>query len=106
LTGGKGVDLVFDCAGIAPGLKDGMDALKSRGTYLNVAGWEAPVSQPRGTQLLKRETDVYLAVPQFVVPMEHFMMKELVLRVGMSYTEEDFREVVEEFVAGEYSTHF
>lgn len=48
LTGGKGVDIVFDCAGIAPGLKDGMDALKSRGTYLNVAGWEAPVSQPSG----------------------------------------------------------
>lgn len=29
------------------------------------------------------------------------MMKELVLRVAMSYTDEDFREVVEEFVAGE-----
>lgn len=44
LTGGKGVDLVIDCAGIAPGLKDGMDALRSGGTYLNVAGWEKPVS--------------------------------------------------------------
>lgn len=44
LTDGKGVDLVLDCAGIAPGLRDGMDALKSRGTYLNVAGWEQPVS--------------------------------------------------------------
>lgn len=57
-----------------------------------------------GIQFLKSETDDFLAMLQFVVPMEHFMMKELVLRVGMSYTEEDFREVVEEFVAGKYST--
>jgi hypothetical protein len=30
------------------------------------------------------------------------MMKELVLRVSMSYTNEDFREVYEEFIAGDY----
>jgi (R,R)-butanediol dehydrogenase/meso-butanediol dehydrogenase/diacetyl reductase len=47
-TNGKGVDLVFDCAGIGPGLKDGMDALRSGGTYVNVAGWETPVSVARG----------------------------------------------------------
>ncbi|EXJ79935.1 hypothetical protein A1O3_08220 [Capronia epimyces CBS 606.96] len=80
LTDGKGVDLVFDCAGIAPGLVDGMDALRAGGTYVNVAGWEEP----------------------FVVPMGLFMMKELVLRVAMAYTDEDFREVVEEFVAGKF----
>lgn len=44
LTDGQGVDLVFDCAGIPAGLKDGMDALKPKGTYVNVAGWEQPVS--------------------------------------------------------------
>lgn len=33
--------------------------------------------------------------------MGYFMMKEIILRVAMSYTNEDFREIVEEFVAGE-----
>ncbi len=39
-----GVDIVFDCAGIMPGLRDGMDALRRGGTYVNVAGWEKDVS--------------------------------------------------------------
>ncbi|OCT45300.1 (R,R)-butanediol dehydrogenase [Cladophialophora carrionii] len=80
LTNGEGVDLVFDCAGFGPGLKDGMDALRSGGTYVNVAGWETP----------------------FVVPMEHFMPKELILRVAMSYTDADFREVVQDYLDGKF----
>lgn len=44
LTDGLGVDVVFDCAGIAPAMKDGMDAMKYGGLYLNVAGWMTPVS--------------------------------------------------------------
>jgi len=43
LTGGLGVDLVFDCAGVMPALKTGFDALRSQGTYVNVAGWSSPV---------------------------------------------------------------
>jgi threonine dehydrogenase-like Zn-dependent dehydrogenase len=44
LTDGKGVDVVFDAAGIAAGIADGLDALKQNGTYVNVASWETPVS--------------------------------------------------------------
>jgi threonine dehydrogenase-like Zn-dependent dehydrogenase len=44
LTGGKGVDVVFDCAGVQPGLDAGFDALKRGGTFVNVAVWEKPVS--------------------------------------------------------------
>jgi len=44
-TGGVGVDVVFDCAGIPAGLNNGMDALRIRGTYVNVAGWEQPVRE-------------------------------------------------------------
>jgi threonine dehydrogenase-like Zn-dependent dehydrogenase len=44
LTDNKGVDITFDCAGIMPGLRDGMDALRRGGTYVNVAGWESDVS--------------------------------------------------------------
>lgn len=38
LTGGKGIDVCFDCAGVGPGLTDGMDALRWNGLYMNVAG--------------------------------------------------------------------
>ena len=43
LTGGKGVDVVFDCAGVQPGLEAGFDAIKQTGTFVNVAVWEKPV---------------------------------------------------------------
>lgn len=46
LTDGVGVDVVFDCAGIPAGMRAGMDALKPRGVYVNVAGWEQPVCDP------------------------------------------------------------
>ena len=46
LTDGKGIDVVFDCAGIMPGLMDGMDALRRGGTYVNVAGWDTEVGVP------------------------------------------------------------
>jgi len=46
LTDGEGVDVVFDCASVERAMKDGFDALKFEGTYLNVAGWVTPVSPP------------------------------------------------------------
>jgi threonine dehydrogenase-like Zn-dependent dehydrogenase len=45
LTGGEGVDIVFDCAGNQKGFDAGMDALRYRGIYMNVALWfGSPVS--------------------------------------------------------------
>ena len=52
LTGGVGADVVFDCAGVMPALKSGMASLRNHGTYVNVAGWETPVSV-YGNQELK-----------------------------------------------------
>lgn len=46
LTGGLGVDIVFDCAGVPAGLEAGMDATRARATWVNVAGWEKPVRPP------------------------------------------------------------
>lgn len=43
LTGGLGVDIIFDCAGIPAGLEAGIDAARARATYVSVAGWEQPV---------------------------------------------------------------
>jgi len=42
-TGGEGVDVVFDCAGVQKGFVAGMDALRYRGFYVNLAIWGAPV---------------------------------------------------------------
>lgn len=45
LTAGEGVDVVFDCAGNQKGFEAGMDAVKYRGIYMNVAAWfGTPVS--------------------------------------------------------------
>lgn len=46
LTGKGGVDVVFDCAGSQRGLDAGIDAAGWRGVYVNVAGWQQPVSYP------------------------------------------------------------
>ncbi|KAK1823866.1 hypothetical protein LTR12_001608 [Friedmanniomyces endolithicus] len=80
LTGGEGVDVVIDCAGVGPAMRDGMDALRRKGTYVNVAGWETP----------------------FQLPMQYFMMKELVVRCTLAYDDADFADTVADFIAGKY----
>jgi threonine dehydrogenase-like Zn-dependent dehydrogenase len=45
-TGGKGADLVFDCAGIQVGLDAAFDAIVRGGYFVNVAVWETPVKIP------------------------------------------------------------
>ncbi|KAF2433141.1 threonine dehydrogenase [Tothia fuscella] len=80
LTGGKGVDVTFDAAGTPPGLIDGMDALKMRGVYVNVAGWEKP----------------------FTVPFIQLMFKEISIVGSRAYDDEDFRETVDAFVKGDF----
>ncbi|CZR51687.1 related to threonine dehydrogenase and related Zn-dependent dehydrogenases [Phialocephala subalpina] len=81
LTDGRGVDVVFDCTGVAPALKDGMDAVRYGGLYMNVAGWITP----------------------FVVPFVHFMTKEMEIKSSMAYNDEDFRETVKAFSEGAFS---
>lgn len=79
-TAGEGVDVVFDCAGITPGMRDGMDALRRRGTYVNVAGWETA----------------------FELPMQFFMMKELTVKTSMAYDDKAFSATVKDYVAGKF----
>lgn len=80
LTQDEGVDVVFDCAGITPGMHDGMDALRPKGTYVNVALWETP----------------------FVLPFVLFMTKELALKFSLAYDDKDFGETVRDFIAGTF----
>lgn len=52
LTAGQGVDVVFDCAGVQSALNNGMEALTFKGTYVNVALWQVPVSTYLPTYLI------------------------------------------------------
>ncbi|KAF2768070.1 GroES-like protein [Teratosphaeria nubilosa] len=40
LTGGRGVDVTYDAAGVQPGLDQAILALRARGTHVNIAIWE------------------------------------------------------------------
>jgi threonine dehydrogenase-like Zn-dependent dehydrogenase len=80
-----------------------MDALRAGGTYVNVAGWEKPVNCI-WSLVCQNRADIFS--PQFIVLMEHFMMKALTLKVTMSYTSKNFREVVEDFIAGQCDTPY
>ena len=56
LTGGEGVDVVFDCAGVPVGLEAGFDAIRSSGLYIMVAVWEKPLTLDCWTFLKKNIT--------------------------------------------------
>ena len=79
LTNGEGVDIVFDCAGVAAGLEAACQSIKPRGTIVNVAIWEK-------------------AVP--------FQPNNLVFREGkylacLGYVQQDFKDVIQAISSGE-----
>ncbi|KIW80220.1 hypothetical protein Z517_06835 [Fonsecaea pedrosoi CBS 271.37] len=80
-TGGIGVDILVDCAGVEKAFKDGFKALGPRGAAVMVAG---------------------ITQPDLKVPITMLMGKELRLHGSLAYDESDFREVVEEFVTGKF----
>jgi threonine dehydrogenase-like Zn-dependent dehydrogenase len=79
-TGGKGVDVVFDSAGAEAGMLSGMEALKIRGVYVNIAGWRQP----------------------FKIPMQFAMFREITIKFSLGNNDNDYREVVEDFCAGKF----
>ncbi|KAK2733651.1 hypothetical protein FQN55_003289 [Onygenales sp. PD_40] len=81
LTGGKGVGVVFDCAGTQEGFKAGCDSLKSQGTYANLAIPKIPLT----------------------LPFAHFISKELTFKAFLAYNENDFKETVTAFNAGHFA---
>jgi len=80
LTNGRGVDVVFDAAGTAPGLKDGIDALRYNGTYISVA--------------------IYDKI--FPVPAMLFLVKEPIIRSSNTYNDTDFAETVKAHTEGKF----
>lgn len=80
-TGGTGVDIVFDSAGAEAGMLAGMESLKLRGTYVNIAGWRKP----------------------FQIPLQFAMFREIIIKFSLGNNDNDYREVVEDFVAGKFA---
>ncbi|KAH7381406.1 chaperonin 10-like protein [Phaeosphaeria sp. MPI-PUGE-AT-0046c] len=80
LTNGEGVDVAFDCAGVQKGFDAGMDALRYKGLYMNVASWGTPM----------------------VIPFIHYIMKEITTKCALAYTDQDFKETVNTFLAGKF----
>jgi len=77
-TGGEGVDIVFDCAGVASGLKSACQSIKARGTVVNVAIWEKEIL---------------------------FQPNELVWKEGkyvacLGYVQQDFKDVIQAIGTG------
>jgi threonine dehydrogenase-like Zn-dependent dehydrogenase len=80
LTGGEGVDIVFDCAGVAVGLAAACKAIKVKGTVVNVAIWEK-------------------AIP--------FQPNDLVFKEGkyitcLGYVKQDFKDVIQAISSGKF----
>ena len=78
LTGGVGVEVVFDCAGVPAGLEAGFDALKYEGMYMMIAVWEKPL----------------------VIPSFKFLVKHLTMRGTAIMADGDFAEVMEMMAGG------
>lgn len=80
-TKDKGVDVVFDTAGVETAMVAGMESLKLRGTYVNIAGWSKP----------------------FPIPLQYAMFREITIKFSLGNNDIDYREVVEDFIAGKFS---
>ncbi|KAF3031487.1 hypothetical protein E8E12_000429 [Didymella heteroderae] len=82
VTAGDGVDVVFDCAGNQKGFEAGMDAVRYRGVYMNVAAWFGTPMQ---------------------IPFFPFLLKEVTIKCCLAYTDEEFKDVVDAFAAGRFN---
>jgi threonine dehydrogenase-like Zn-dependent dehydrogenase len=79
VTGGLGVDVAFDCAGIQSGLEGAVDALKLGGWWVDISVW-----------------------PKFpVIPFWGFMARELNMTVSLAYNKQDFAEVMANLAQGQ-----
>ncbi|EME85267.1 uncharacterized protein MYCFIDRAFT_193622 [Pseudocercospora fijiensis CIRAD86] len=75
----RGVDVVFDCAGVKAGLDSAMEALRFEGLYVMVAGWETPMT----------------------VPCFTFLHKHITMKGSLIFGDGDLEEVMEMIVKGE-----
>jgi threonine dehydrogenase-like Zn-dependent dehydrogenase len=73
ITGGNGVDLVFECAGVPSTARDMTDLVRSRGTIVNLGVFKAPVE----------------------IDMQAVNFKEIAIIGSRVYTRNDFLKAIE-----------
>ncbi|KAI5367652.1 putative GroES-like superfamily, alcohol dehydrogenase-like, NAD(P)-binding domain superfamily [Septoria linicola] len=78
LTDGRGVEVVFDCAGVPAGLESGMDALRHHGLYMMVAVWEKPIT----------------------IPCWKFLAKHITMKGTLIFGDGDIEEVIDMMATG------
>lgn len=78
LTNGQGVDVVYDCAGVQAALDSACDALRVRGTLVNIAIWEGSAAINPTKMLLKERK--YMGI--------------------VTYARNDFQEVLDAISSG------
>jgi threonine dehydrogenase-like Zn-dependent dehydrogenase len=83
-TAGEGVDFVFDAAGSASGLVDGIDALRYRGTYVTIAAYKGPVSRVCFVTLSNQRRTPLTASISLLFPSIIFFSKRSLLQVLVS----------------------
>ena len=76
---GRGVNVAFDAAGVQAGLDQAISAVRARGTLVNVAVWEKPVS----------------------FHPNKLIFKELNYMGIVTYVEGDFQAVIDAIASGE-----
>jgi (R,R)-butanediol dehydrogenase / meso-butanediol dehydrogenase / diacetyl reductase len=72
-TGGNGVDLIFECAGVPSTARDMTDLVRSRGTIVNLGVFKEPVE----------------------IDMQAVNFKEIAIQGSRVYTRDDFQEAIE-----------
>jgi len=77
-TGGRGIDIVFDCAGVEGALRDACLSIAARGTIVNLAVWEKEV----------------LFQPNYLI------IKEGKFITSLGYVRKDYDEVIEAIASG------
>lgn len=82
LSGGRGAHVAFDCAGLPVTLSTALEALRPRGTIVNVAIRAEPVPQ---------------------VDLNLFLYKEATLVSSIAYQDKDWEEVIEALGQGRMS---
>lgn len=100
-TEGRGVDIVFDCAGTPAGLSDGLDALKCEGMYMNLAMYEKPV----GRVLEKPCNDWPLTTSQMTLPVLPALMKHVTIKFAAVYSRAEMEEAIRLLAQGEPSSN-
>ncbi|EUC43524.1 hypothetical protein COCMIDRAFT_38525 [Bipolaris oryzae ATCC 44560] len=81
LTNGKGVDVVFDCAGFIPAIAPAMSSLRKKDRYVLVADSGKPT----------------------ILPQKEWYNREITVVASVTYNDVDFQEVVNDFDQGEFN---